>query len=565
MTHIQKHILLIASLVVLIIGFTGFGLLGWAAQGEKIAETEMPLGASAEAPIVHFASYKMAEGIPLTMTADSVEKDLSISILDEDSLPVTNVVFEVIATPPEGDPILLKDEAAVGKIYADDLEPGEYTLALQKTGRFIVPEPITVEVKKEVERKVIANIGDKLVNSKNVNTATEDAKNGNGGGETTPAPPASTDTIPFYETKTVEKPTEVTVQVTVYAPLLDGEGFLVPKDAGVQALQVSMMAVEGEQPATMRYRPDLNSDGSIIAAVSETGERITDIELIKSMFHYEEKVITRTEQKIELILQGWQTIEGKKYYYNLEGVPVTGSQIIQGVSYQFDESGVLQENVANNNNNNAAVSGTVKGIDISTWNNAINWTAAKNSGIHFAMIRAGYRGYTQGTLIEDDKFKMHAQGAQAAGVKVGLYYFSQAINEREAVEEASAAIAIAQKYGINVNYPIAIDIEYVSSSRPGRADHLPGSMRTAIAKAFCDTIQNAGYTPMIYSSKSWFESPSYLDINQLSHYRIWVAHWTTASQTSYNRSRLDMWQYTSDGVVPGVPGRVDVNYSYMGY
>jgi GH25 family lysozyme M1 (1,4-beta-N-acetylmuramidase) len=180
------------------------------------------------------------------------------------------------------------------------------------------------------------------------------------------------------------------------------------------------------------------------------------------------------------------------------------------------------------------------------------------------MIRAVYRGYGSGVLVEDDKFKMHAQGAQAAGIKVGLYYFSQAINEREAVEEASAAVAIAKKYGIAVSYPIAIDIEYSNSNRNGRADSLSGAQRTAVARAFCDTIRNAGYTPMIYASKSWFENPSFLDINQLTSYRIWLAHWGVA-QTSYNRSRIDIWQYTSDGNVPGISGRVDMNISYMGY
>ena len=559
MTQLKKSILLIACLAAFVTCLAGFGMLGWGNQSEEIEPSEALLSAPMDMPIVKFASYRMSEGIPLTMTATSVERDLNISILDEDSLPVANIGFEVVVTPPEGDPFVLKDEEATGKIYVDDLEPGEYTLALQETGRFLVPEPIVIEVKAKVERKVIEDIGDKLINAKNVNAASEDPRYGGNSGS---APPPPADTVPFYESKTVEKKVDVPVSVAVYIPTIDGEGYLILKGTGIQPAGsvVSIMAT-GEDPIDpgtpppdpTKYRPELNSDGAIIAAISESGERITDIETIKSMFQGEERTVTKTEQKTELIYQGWQTIDGKRYYYNLEGKPVTGSQVIQGMSYQFDSNGVLQQNTT----------AQAKGIDISTFQTVSNWTQVKNSGVHFAMIRAGYRGYTQGTLIEDDKFKIHAQGAQAAGIKVGLYFFSQALNEREAVEEASAAIAIARKYGISVSYPIAIDIEYINSSRVGRGDWISGAQRTANAKAFCDTIASAGYTPMIYSSKSWFESSSYLDINQLSHYRIWVAHW--ASQTNYNRSRLDMWQYTSDGTVPGISGRVDMNISYMGY
>jgi len=571
----------------------------------QIPEEAVPLDAAIEYPAVHFASYKQAEGIPLTLTATSVERDLSIYILDEDLQPVTNVGFEVEATDPEGESVTFTDEEGSGKIYVEDLEPGEYTLALQETGRFLVPEPLQVEVKAKIEIKVIENIDEQIVNAKNVNAAAEDAAfSGSGTGQSEPppaAPPATpTDTVPFYESKVNVSYKNITVPVLangkqVYKPALDSSGFLVYKNppkppppppdpdpeppvdpdpppgdnteaTAVQAgfftvTRTSVMKlVSSDQPPVwtpVTYTPVLDAQGfftSAYRANGSDGSVITGWDKLSDMFVMTTTAQTKPDKEEIKTLQGWQTVSGKTYYYRPDGTPVTGSHVIQGVNYSFDSNGVLQQNVPSQQK--------LTGVDISTYQSNINWTQARNSGIHFAMIRAGYRGYSSGILVEDDKFRIHAQGAQAAGVKVGLYYFTQAVNEREAVEEASAAIAIARKYGISVGYPIAIDIEYSNSARNGRADGISGAQRTAVARAFCDTVRSAGYVPMIYASKSWFENPSFLNISQLQSYGIWLAHWTT--QTSY-KGKIDMWQYTSSGSVPGISGRVDMNISYLGY
>ena len=564
MSQKKKQILMITSFSVLIVCLTVFGIFNLGEQGKGISESQLPLSTPV-ATTVQFASYRMAEGIPLTMTATSAEKDLNISILDEDLLPVRNVEFEVVATPPEGDPIVLKDEEGTGKIYVDNLEPGEYTLTLQKTGRFLVPEPLTIEVKAEVERKVIADIGDKLVNAKNVDAASEDAKfgenqGGNQGGNT---PPLIADTVKFVESKTVTTKIDETVplmengvQVYKYKPILNEFGQITLRLSYIESIKPIESSEEGAEGETTPFVPptfshEVDAEG-YLTVIKDVNDSPVDRSSWTIMFELEAVQQFTVMSKDVITYYGWQTIDGKTLYYNENGKPVSGTQVIQGMSYEFDSKGILQPKPLEQ-----------RGIDISTWQSSINWTQVKNSGIHFAMIRAGYRGYTKGALVEDDMFRYHAQGAQAAGVKVGLYYFSQAISTYEAVQEASAAISIAQKYGISVTYPIAIDIEYVDSSRIGRGDWISGAQRTANAKAFCDTIRNAGYTPMVYSSKSWFENTNYLDINQLSQYRIWVAHWATT--TSYNRSRLDIWQYTSSGSVPGINGRVDMNISYLGY
>ena len=243
---------------------------------------------------------------------------------------------------------------------------------------------------------------------------------------------------------------------------------------------------------------------------------------------------------------GWQTINGNVYYYTEEGKQVTGEQVIGGVKYNFASDGTLVKG-----------SGS-RGIDVSTYNGTIDWTAVKNSGISFVIIRCGFRGYTKGGLILDSKYKSYIQGATNAGLKVGIYMFSQAVNEAEAVEEASLCVNLAQGY--KISYPIFIDSEYANGSHSGRADGLDKATRTAVCKAFCETVKSAGYTPGVYASKSWLNNK--LDAGQLSSYKIWLAHYT--GQTDYS-GKYDLWQHTAKGSVSGIKGNVDLDISYLGY
>lgn len=236
---------------------------------------------------------------------------------------------------------------------------------------------------------------------------------------------------------------------------------------------------------------------------------------------------------------GWQTIDNATYFFDKNGNKVTGTQVIQGIQYTFSSEGVR--------------SGTI-GIDVSKYQKGINWQKVKNAGINFVIIRCGYRGYGSGVLVEDPMYASHISGAKAAGLRVGVYFFSQAINEAEAVEEASMAVKLANRYGINM--PIAIDSEYAAGGR-GRADGLSKADRTRITIAFCNTVANSGHTPMVYASKNWFSehlSPSQFP----GSYRIWVAQY--ASKCTYG-GRYDIWQNTSKGKVDGISGNVDMNVS----
>ncbi|MCD8131355.1 MAG: Ig-like domain-containing protein, partial [Lachnospiraceae bacterium] len=240
---------------------------------------------------------------------------------------------------------------------------------------------------------------------------------------------------------------------------------------------------------------------------------------------------------------GWQTISGSTYYYDADGNRVTGTQVIQGIEYTFDSEGALQGSA-----------GTL-GIDVSSHNGSIDWSAVANSGVSFAIIRCGYRGYGSGVLVEDSRFRANIQGAINAGVKVGVYFFSQAITSTEAVEEASMVLQLVSGYSLS--YPIYIDVEYSNSSHDGRADSLSVSERTAIVKAFCQTVVNSGYSAGIYANKTWLTS--FLDMSQLSSYKVWLAQY--ASAPTYSGS-FHMWQYSSTGSIGGISGNVDLNLWY---
>lgn len=243
------------------------------------------------------------------------------------------------------------------------------------------------------------------------------------------------------------------------------------------------------------------------------------------------------------VYTGWQNIDGKTYYYTKDHEKVTGKQVIGGVEYTFNSDGSLDNGSG------------VLGIDVSKYQPSINWGSVKASGIDFVIIRCGYRGASTGALIEDPYFKSHIKGAKSAGLKVGVYFFSTALSEAEAVEEASMCAALCGGYGLN--YPVFLDVE--SSSRPGY-NTLSASQRTANIKAFCQTIASAGYTPGLYANKTWLTEK--INTSSLSC-KIWLAQYN-ASGPTYS-GRYDIWQYTSKGSVNGISGNVDMNKSYLRY
>ncbi len=201
---------------------------------------------------------------------------------------------------------------------------------------------------------------------------------------------------------------------------------------------------------------------------------------------------------------------------------------------------------------------THKGIDVSEYQKFIDWRTVKNSGIDFAIIRAGYRGYGNGRIVEDRFFANNIQEATKAGMDIGFYFYSQAISVQEAVQEAQFTLQLLSKYNVPIKYPIAIDTERTPYGT-GRADGLSKELRTEIVRAFCNEIQRAGYKTMIYANKNWLLND--LNITDLN-YDVWLAHYTNKTDYPYPYS---IWQYSSTGSVNGVVGNVDMNIGYKKY
>ena len=250
--------------------------------------------------------------------------------------------------------------------------------------------------------------------------------------------------------------------------------------------------------------------------------------------------------KAEPVYSGWRTTGGKTYYYSsTTHKPVTGIQSIDDKLYYFDADGVLQK-------------GKTFGVDVSKYQKNIDWEQIKKAGVSFVIVRIGYRGYgASGALVLDPMFEEHFTNVKNAGLKVGVYFFSQATTEEEAKEEAFACAYVLN--GRKLDYPIFFDTEASGASGgSGRADGLGVADRTKCAVAFCEEVKANGYKPGVYASTLWYRNR--VDLSSLTKYTIWNAHYGVAS------SPIDcaLWQGTCTARLPGYKGDLDVNISYIG-
>lgn len=186
----------------------------------------------------------------------------------------------------------------------------------------------------------------------------------------------------------------------------------------------------------------------------------------------------------------------------------------------------------------------IKGIDVSKHQGSINWSKVKQSGIEFAILRIGYGGSAP---VKDEQFENNYKNARANGIKVGVYLYSYADSDSDIKKEYEAVINWLG--GRALDLPVYFDVEDKKMSS------LSKSTLSSYVKTFCDKIEDAGYWAGIYANKSWLETK--LDMNALKDYTVWLAQWT--SNPTYKGSYA-MWQYTSDGAVAGINGRVDMNY-----
>ena len=193
---------------------------------------------------------------------------------------------------------------------------------------------------------------------------------------------------------------------------------------------------------------------------------------------------------------------------------------------------------------------SVNGVDISSHQGTIDWAALKESGISFVMIRVGYRGYQTSAITPDSAFQDNIAKAAEYGMDTGVYFFSQASTIEEAQEEARYVLQMIEPY--TIAYPVVFDMEFIDESDEVR--NLSRQEKTDIADAYCQIIQDAGYTAMIYGSASWLRDE--IDMAQLLDYKFWMASYSDTVAFPYTFS---MWQYTNKGSVDGIEGNADIN------
>ncbi len=402
------------------------------------------------------------------------------------------------------------DEDGDGSIYQEDLEPGIYQVwYIPVDGYFPSTTIVNVEVKDKVERVVDTKIEEKVTPY----VASEDVK---------PARQTTVEKKVTNTTEKVEKKTETVTKASSSSAVASNPYADAPKqeDGSTDTTTVDSSAQLKDAEGHLLYTDAACTIPATVGTYSET-----------ATYYY------KTETT-ETLYTGWQTINGKTYYYNANHQKVTGQQTIDGLMYRFNEDGSLVNSLG-------------AGIDVSKWNGTINWNKVKAAGINYVFVRCGGRYSQKRELFEDPTYGQNVSGALAAGLKVGIYFYSTATTVEEAVEEASLAVVMAKKY--NITLPIFIDME---------DSVMPKSQLTSIAQAFCQTVQSAGYTPGVYSSISWWKS--YLSYSTLSSYKIWIARYNTVlSGGNYTwTGRCDYWQYSSTGSVDGVSGNVDLNIAY---
>lgn len=192
------------------------------------------------------------------------------------------------------------------------------------------------------------------------------------------------------------------------------------------------------------------------------------------------------------------------------------------------------------------------GIDVSHHQESINWDLVKESGIEFAFLRIGYRGYGEsGSLNQDREFESNFENAKKAKIKVGVYFFAQAINEQEAMEEAEYVLSLLDNRLVDLY--VVYDPEDILDD-VARTDGLTSEQLTENARVFCERITLGGYKPMIYANTMW--EAFKLDMGRLKDFPFWYADYSPMPQTPYD---FTVWQYTCEGSVPGVEGPVDLN------
>lgn len=321
----------------------------------------------------------------------------------------------------------------------------------------------------------------------------------------------------------------------------------VEKDLRIQVVNGEGSTVTGESffvniKGLGEYK-DLDRDGILYVGDMHAGEYELTLQEIKDYSVPEIPVKIKVKDKVEYVaIKDISLLMKTEADINAEAEDSSVREALEDA----DKSEIkkLQKTTAN----------TSVGIDVSKWNRDIDWDKVKAAGVDFTIIRAGYRGSETGALVVDPYFEQNMRGATNSNILTGVYFFTQATNEVEAVEEASMVVRLLQDY--EIQYPVFIDTEGAGGN--GRADGLDVETRTRVCEAFCETIENEGYQAGVYASRNWYNNKLYAE--RLEKYFIWLAEYREAP---LYQGEYHMWQYTSKGSIDGIEGNVDMNVSYL--
>ena len=311
-----------------------------------------------------------------------------------------------------------------------------------------------------------------------------------------------------------------------------------------------------------------------LAAAAEAGSQTEEStqEVVKTYTQEEvDALIAEAKQQAEVeeeskilsgirdgLTSGTTMVETLRPYYPNELVVVSNGTFnfvpirddLQKNDYVLENLNILEDGEVQYMQDGQVVSH--KGIDVSKHQGNIDWTKVAADGVEFAFIRVGLRGYgTEGKLVEDEYFEQNVKGALQAGIKVGVYFYSQAISDEVLLEEANLVLEKVKPY--NIELPIVFDVEKVSGGK-GRANELSVEERTRLTALFCQPIQDAGYKPMIYHNMEM--GTLMLDLGQLEQYDKWFAYY---NDDLYYPYAYKVWQYSEKGAVDGINEEVDLN------
>ena len=316
-----------------------------------------------------------------------------------------------------------------------------------------------------------------------------------------------------------------------YTPLLGPNGFLLSNETHTET---RVLPVDPDGDGQLDYGIRMLSEGEMnwfctVPLLGRDGQPLSQYAILA------EPILQDPSNR-----EGWRSYDGALYYFDSRGNRATGLREIDGRLHFFDHEGKKAEAL---------------GIDVSFYNERIDWEKVKASGIDFAVARIGGRGWSTGLPYGDVRFREYLSQSRAAGVKLGVYFYSTAVNAPEAVEEARTVVQTLN--GAHLECPIFLDMEYSGEYPDGRSDRLTKAQRLEIIDAFCRTVQLFGYQAGVYSGEYFYRHE--LDLQALSPYTIWLANYNQDGPAPDPGARYDIWQFTDRALVCGINGGTDLN------